>query len=119
MIKIKDNKIFDLIKLENKRQQEELQMIPSENYTSKAVRQAVGSVLIHKYSEGYPGNRHYEGNEFIDEIENLCKKRALKLFKLKKNWDVNVQELDYYQLIRVENIFQNIFSWEQQEIHNV
>ncbi len=55
-------------------------MIPSENYTSPAVRAAVGSALMHKYSEGYPGRRYYQGNKIIDEIENLAIERAKKLF---------------------------------------
>lgn len=55
-------------------------MIPSENYASKAVREAVGSVLMNKYSEGYPGRRYYQGNKYIDEIENLAIAKAKKLF---------------------------------------
>ena len=63
-------------------------MIPSENYSSKEVRKASGSVLAHKYSEGYPGRRYYQGNKFIDEIENLAIERAKKLFGVPH---VNVQ----------------------------
>lgn len=55
-------------------------MIPSENYASKAVRKAVGSVLMNKYSEGYPGRRYYQGNRIIDEIETLAVRRARRLF---------------------------------------
>jgi len=74
------DKIFELIKKEEKRQQETLMMIPSENYISGAVRQALGSFLTHKYAEGYPGRRYYQGNKIIDEIENLAIERAKKLF---------------------------------------
>jgi|SRR3972149_1355642 len=73
-------KVFNLIRLEEKRQKETLMMIPSENYSSKAIQEAVGSVLSNKYSEGYPGRRYYQGNKFIDEIENLAIERAKKLF---------------------------------------
>lgn len=74
------DKVFELIKKEEKRQKETLMMIPSENYASKAVREAVGSLLMNKYSEGYPGRRYYQGNKIIDEIETLAIERAKKLF---------------------------------------
>lgn len=86
-----DKKIQQLIKKEGDRQATTIQLIPSENYTSVAVREALGSVLTHKYSEGQIGKRYYEGNEVIDEIDALCKKRALKTFGLNDNWHVNVQ----------------------------
>lgn len=80
--------ISDLIKKEEMRQQETLMMIPSENYASKAVMEAVGSVLMNKYSEGYPGKRYYQGNKYIDEIENIAIEKAKKLFNVEH---VNVQ----------------------------
>lgn len=76
----KRDKIFELIKLEEERQSNTLMLIPSENYASKSVREAVGSVLSNKYSEGYPGRRYYQGNKFVDEIELLAIDRAKKLF---------------------------------------
>lgn len=75
-----DPEISKLIKLESKRQREVLEMIPSENYASPAVREALGSVLTNKYSEGYPRKRYYQGNRYIDEIEELAIARAKKLF---------------------------------------
>lgn len=77
-----DKQLFRLIRKEEKRQKEGLEMIPSENYVSPAVRQALGSVLTNKYSEGYPGKRYYGGNEVIDEIEILALERAKKLFRV-------------------------------------
>ena len=76
------DKVFELIEKEKKRQKETLMMIPSENYSSRAVRKAVGSVLMNKYSEGYPGRRYYQGNKVIDEVESLAIERAKKLFKV-------------------------------------
>lgn len=69
-----------LIRQEEKRQREVLEMIPSENYASKEVREALGSVLTNKYSEGYPHRRYYQGNRIIDEIEDIAIARAKKLF---------------------------------------
>ncbi|KAI7898123.1 serine hydroxymethyltransferase-domain-containing protein [Cokeromyces recurvatus] len=89
-----DPEMFDIIEREKKRQQESIDLIPSENFTSRAVMDALGSVMQNKYSEGYPGARYYGGNEFIDMSENLCRKRALEAFDLdNKKWGVNVQPL--------------------------
>ncbi len=79
-LKKQDPKIFKLIEAETKRQQQGLEMIPSENHTSQAVLEALGSRLTDKYSEGYPGMRYYGGCEYVDEIENLARERAKKLF---------------------------------------
>lgn len=83
-----DPEISGLIKKEQRRQDEGLEMIPSENYVSAAVREAMGSILTNKYSEGYPHKRYYGGNEFIDDIEVLAIERAKKLFGVPH---VNVQ----------------------------
>lgn len=80
VIKKQDVKIFNFIKLEEKRQKEGLELIPSENYTSEAVMEAMGSILTNKYSEGYPKKRYYGGNEVIDDIEIEAQERAKKLF---------------------------------------
>lgn len=86
------NRIDEIIKNEEQRIREQLLMIPSENYVSKAVLRALGSVVINKYSEGQVGKRYYQGSKFIDEIEQLAKEHALKLFKLDPEvWGVNVQ----------------------------
>jgi len=75
-----DSQIACLIEKESKRQSETITLIPSENYCSKEVREAVGSVLTNKYAEGYPGRRYYNGNQYIDEIEALAIERAKTLF---------------------------------------
>ncbi len=76
-----DTAITDLIALEEKRQREGLELIPSENYVSRDVLSAMGSVLTNKYSEGYPGKRYYGGQENTDKIEQLAINRAKQLFK--------------------------------------
>ncbi|KAJ3413723.1 hypothetical protein HDV05_007626 [Chytridiales sp. JEL 0842] len=89
-----DPEIFDIIEREKQRQRESIVLIPSENFTSTAVMQALGSVMQNKYSEGYPNARYYGGNEFIDKAELLCQKRALEAFNLDPaKWGVNVQSL--------------------------
>lgn len=92
MINLKkiDPQIYNLVKLEEKRQRDVLEMIASENYTSKAVMEALGSVLTNKYSEGFPGKRYYQGNEIADAVEILAQERAKKLFDVPY---VNVQPL--------------------------
>lgn len=75
-----DAELCNLIGKESFRQQDEITLIASENYASRAVRDAVGSVLANKYSEGYSGKRYYEGNDIIDEIELLAIKRVTELF---------------------------------------
>ena len=81
-LKQKDPQIAKLIDLETDRQKTTLQMIPSENHCSPAVREALGSLLTDKYAEGLPGKRYYGGNQFIDRVETLCIDRAKKLFKV-------------------------------------
>ena len=76
-----DEKIFDVIESEEYRQREGLELIPSENYVSREVLAALGSVLTNKYAEGYPGRRYYGGQENTDIIESLAIERAKKLFK--------------------------------------
>ena len=89
-----DPELFDIIEHEKDRQRKGLELIPSENFTSKAVMEALGSVMSNKYSEGYPHARYYGGNEFIDQAEELCRNRALAAFKAEPSmWGVNVQPL--------------------------
>jgi len=91
---MKDKAIEKLIRAEAKRQKKVSNLIASENYVSQDVLTALGSILTNKYAEGYPQARYYGGNKIIDQIETLCQKRALKLFKLKNSdWAVNVQAL--------------------------
>lgn len=78
---MKDKQIEELIKTEKKRQTDGLELIPSENYVSSDVLQALGSVFTNKYSEGYPGRRYYGGQENTDQVEQLAIDRAKKLFK--------------------------------------
>lgn len=90
----KDPQVYKLIKAEIKRQETTINLIASENIASKEVLEVLGSPLVNKYSEGYPGKRYYSGVKFYDEIERLCQKRALGLFDLsEKEWGVNVQPL--------------------------
>ena len=75
-----DKEIFDVLKLETKRQQENLELIASENFVSPSVLEAAGTVLTNKYAEGYPGKRYYGGCEFVDMAENIARERLKKLF---------------------------------------
>ncbi|KAJ9174668.1 hypothetical protein P3X46_013289 [Hevea brasiliensis] len=87
-----DPEIFDMMEKERERQYKGLELIASENFVCRAVMEALGSHLTNKYSEGMPGSRYYCGNQYIDEIETLCWKRALNAFGLdSEKWGVNVQ----------------------------
>src|SRR5215831_7889013 len=83
-----DAEVWQAIADEGRRQQDGLEMIASENYTSPAILAAQGSVLTNKYAEGYPGRRYYGGCEFVDVVERLAIDRALQLFRAEK---ANVQ----------------------------
>ena len=88
----KDPEMYELISEEYTRQVEGLELIASENFTSKSVMECLGSVLTNKYSEGLPGARYYGGNEVVDKVENLCRTRALQAYRLDPSkWGVNVQ----------------------------
>lgn len=89
-LKKQDPQVYNLIKAEDKRQKEVLEMIPSENYASSAVLEALGTTLNNKYSEGYPKKRYYQGNAIADEVELLAQERVKKLFGVPY---VNVQPL--------------------------
>ena len=86
------DEIFGLIKKEEERQKEQVQLIPSENFISENVKRALGSCLSNKYAEGYCGKRYYQGNGVMDQIESKCQERALRAFGLDNSiWGVNVQ----------------------------
>lgn len=87
-----DNELKCLIKKEEERQRNSIELIASENFTTPAVLECLGSCLTNKYSEGQIGRRYYGGNQHIDAIETLCKKRALETYSLnQEEWAVNVQ----------------------------
>jgi len=89
-----DPEVHTIIQKEQDRQKRCINLIASENFTSKSVLEALGSVMQNKYSEGYPGARYYGGNEFIDQAERLCQQRALEAYRLDpKEWGVNVQTM--------------------------
>jgi len=89
-----DPELHGIIAEEKERQYAGIELIASENFTSKAVMQALGTCLTNKYSEGYPGRRYYGGTDVIDKLELLTQKRALEAFRLDPAvWGVNVQSL--------------------------
>jgi len=89
-----DPEVYNIIDGEKDRQRRCVNLIASENFAPQAVLDAVGSVMVNKYSEGYPGARYYGGNEFIDQAETLCQRRALEAVKVNSSeWGVNVQSL--------------------------
>lgn len=91
---MRDKQIEKLIRAEAARQKKVINLIASENYVSKDVLAALGSILTDKYGEGYPGRRYYRGTRVVDEVESLAQKRALELFELDPaEWSVNVQPL--------------------------
>lgn len=89
-IKAQDSVVYDILMGEEVRERSGIELIPSENYVSRAVREATGSVLTNKYAEGYPGRRYYGGQKYTDEIETIAIERAKQLFKAEF---VNVQPL--------------------------
>lgn len=106
-----DKKLKTLISQEKTRQENELEMIASENYVSKAVMQAYGNVFTNKYSEGYPSKRYYGGQSIVDKNEVICQYRALKIFDLIEEYDdLENQVLDKEASILKEKLDQN--NWE-------
>ena len=81
-LKNTDPQIYDLVRAEERYQADTVRLIPSENYASAAVMEALGTVFVNKYSEGYPGKRYYEGQRYSDELENLVIERAKALFHM-------------------------------------
>ena len=79
-LSVTDPKVLELIRGEERRQADKIRLIPSENYVSRAVLEATGSVFTNKYSEGYAGKRYYEGQQFVDPLETLAQERACSLF---------------------------------------
>lgn len=93
-VKEVDPEMALILQEERDRQRKSITLIPSENFTSRAVMDLLGSEMQNKYSEGYPGERYYGGNEVIDKAESLCQERALEAFGLRGDkWGVNVQPL--------------------------
>ncbi|KAK6312625.1 hypothetical protein J4Q44_G00182890 [Coregonus suidteri] len=105
-----DSEVFSIIKREKHRQTFGLELIASENFTSRAVLEALGSCMNNKYSEGYPGQRYYGGTEHVDELERLCQRRALEAYGLDADkWGVNVNPdtglIDYDRLEENARLF--------------
>ena len=104
-IKKQDKEVYNAISGEEKREAEGLELIPSENYVSQAVRQANASIFTNKYSEGYPGKRYYGGQKYTDIVENIARERAKKLFKAKfvnyKMKNAETGEIDYGEMLKV------------------
>ncbi|XP_031393057.1 serine hydroxymethyltransferase 7 [Punica granatum] len=91
-LSVADPEIHEIMEKEKQRQFKGIELVASENFVCKAVMEALGSHLTNKYSEGMPGSRNYTGNEYIDQIEFLCFRRALAAFSLDpEKWGVNVQ----------------------------
>merc|ERR1711865_543183 len=91
-LSVADPEMYALLMAEKKRQQSCLELIASENFTSRAVMETLGSCLTNKYAEGQIGNRYYGGTEVVDKVEGLCQQRALKAYGLNpEEWGVNVQ----------------------------
>jgi len=93
LVSLKDHDpvMYDLIEQEKNRQWKSLELIASENFTSRAVMECLGPCLTNKYSEGLPNARYYGGNEIVDQVETLCQTRALEAYGLDPDkWGVNV-----------------------------
>ena len=80
-LEVSDPDLYEILKKEKRRQVCGLELIASENFTSKAVMEALGSCMTNKYSEGQVGQRYFGGKQFVDEMEGLCKRRALEVFR--------------------------------------
>lgn len=91
LLKDCDPTIWELLEKETERQKNGIELIASENFTSCAVMEALGSTFTNKYAEGLPGRRYYGGNEIVDQLERLCQERALSAFHCNNDWTCNVQ----------------------------
>ena len=103
-----DPVMFELIEQEKRRQWSGLELIASENLTSKAVMQCLGSCLVNKYAEGLPGKRYYGGTEFVDQVETLCNERALQAYRLNRRNGVSTLSLTLVPLPTL--LFIQLFS---------